>query len=281
MDYPFFVPDWPIRKKVTEKYPDLKIINEQPTSFWFGSGRKTMKNVDKKVRRLLQRSEPYLPILVLYSIPFRDVGQYSKGGERTFKAYRKFVKKFTEGIGDYAPIVIYEPDSIPHLSQFHHKDKFQRIDLMSYAVDYITNNSNALLYLDAGHPNWHKPKIISKHLKSVGVSKCRGFSINISNYYSTDYCMTYGKRISRLISNKPFVIDTSRNGNGGLDEEWCNPPGRRIGEFPTTNTKDKLCDAFLWVKPPGESDGRKYKGKIAGRFDHIKALELINNKKNA
>ena len=29
MDYPFFVPDWPIRKKVTEKYPDLKIINEQ------------------------------------------------------------------------------------------------------------------------------------------------------------------------------------------------------------------------------------------------------------
>ena len=48
-----------------------------------------------------------------------------------------------------------------------------------------------------------------------------------------------------------------------------------------TNTKDKLCDAFLWVKPPGESDGRKYKGKIAGRFDHIKALELINNKKNA
>ena len=146
MDYPFFVPDWPIRKKVTEKYPDLKIINEQPTSFWFGSGRKTMKNVDKKVRRLLQRinfkAEPYLPkiiskhqksVLVLYSIPFRDIGQYSKGGERTFKAYRKFVKKFTEGIGDYAPIVIYEPDSIPHLSQFHHKDKFQRIDLMSYS----------------------------------------------------------------------------------------------------------------------------------------------------
>ena len=93
--------------------------------------------------------------------------------------------------------------------------------------------------------------------------------------------MTYGKRISRLIGNKPFVIDTSRNGNGGLDEEWCNPPGRRIGAFPTTHTKDKLCDAFLWVKPPGESDGRKYKGKIAVRFDHIKALELINNKKNA
>ena len=86
---------------------------------------------------------PIFAVLVLYSIPFRDIGQYSKGGERTFKI-QKVRKKFTEGIGDYCPIVIYEPDSIPHLSQFHHKDKFQRIDLMSYIMDYITNNSNIL-----------------------------------------------------------------------------------------------------------------------------------------
>ena len=55
MDYPFFVPDWPIRKKVTEKYPDLKIIKEQPTSLWFGSGRKTMKNVDADKTMVLWR----------------------------------------------------------------------------------------------------------------------------------------------------------------------------------------------------------------------------------
>ena len=45
-------------EKKLQRNIDLKIINEQPTSFWFGSGRKTMKNVDKKVRRLLQRANP-------------------------------------------------------------------------------------------------------------------------------------------------------------------------------------------------------------------------------
>ena len=54
--------------------------------------------------------------------------------------------------------------------------------------------------------------------------------------------MTYGKRISRLISNKPFVIDTS-NGNGGLDEEWCNPLVEESENF-QQQTQKINCDAF-------------------------------------
>ena len=57
MDYPFlFYRFAQLEKKLQRNIPTLKIINEQPTSFWFGSGRKTMKNVDKKVRRLLQKA---------------------------------------------------------------------------------------------------------------------------------------------------------------------------------------------------------------------------------
>ncbi len=33
------------------------------------------------------------------------------------------------------------------------------------------------------------------------------------------------------------------------------PPGRALGETPTTKTADPLVDAYLWVKRPGESDG--------------------------
>ena len=91
--------------------------------------------------------------------------------------------------------------------------------------------------------------------------------------------MTYGKRISRLISNKPFVIDTSRNGNGGLDEEWCNPLVEESENFQQQTQKINYVMLFMG-KTTGESDGRKYKGKITGRFDHIKSIELINNKKN-
>jgi endoglucanase len=73
-----------------------------------------------------------------------------------------------------------------------------------------------------------------------------------------------------------FVIDTGRNGQGPLDAavyaappynqptsmiaglaggSWCNPPGAGVGMRPTTNTGAELGDAYLWIKPPGESDG--------------------------
>lgn len=66
-----------------------------------------------------------------------------------------------------------------------------------------------------------------------------------------------------------FVMDTSRNGQGPWTppsgkysdpEVWCNPPGRGLGDRPTTNTGYDLLDAKLWIKIPGESDGRCYRG---------------------
>jgi endoglucanase len=66
-----------------------------------------------------------------------------------------------------------------------------------------------------------------------------------------------------------FVIDTSRNGQGPWSapagkysdpEVWCNPPGRGLGDRPTTHTGSALIDAKLWIKVPGESDGRCLRG---------------------
>lgn len=55
-------------------------------------------------------------------------------------------------------------------------------------------------------------------------------------------------------------MDTSRNGvtdkcirtNGS---NWCNVNGAGFGVQPTSETNDDLTDAFVWVKPGGESDG--------------------------
>lgn len=96
---------------------------------------------------------------------------------------------------------------------------------------------------------------------------------------------------------KHFVTDTSRNGRGPwtprhgehLDpQSWCNPPGRGLGARPTTRTGDPLQDAALWVKNPGESDGRCLRGTDgpqdpargtvspdAGRWFPEQALELV------
>lgn len=78
-----------------------------------------------------------------------------------------------------------------------------------------------------------------------------------------------------------FVIDTSRNGVGPWDppdgvypdpEAWCNPPGRGLGERPTTTTGVPLVDAYLWIKVPGESDGKCYRG-TGGPLDPARGIE--------
>ncbi|MFG2333395.1 glycoside hydrolase family 6 protein [Streptomyces sp. NPDC048604] len=68
---------------------------------------------------------------------------------------------------------------------------------------------------------------------------------------------------------KHFVTDSSRNGRGPWTppagayadpQDWCNPPGRGAGARPTADTGDPLHDARLWIKTPGESDGRCLRG---------------------
>jgi cellulose 1,4-beta-cellobiosidase len=54
------------------------------------------------------------------------------------------------------------------------------------------------------------------------------------------------------------IVDTGRNAVQGLREEWgnwCNVDGAGFGTRPTADTGLELADAFVWVKPGGESDG--------------------------
>ncbi|MDW4572047.1 glycoside hydrolase family 6 protein [Microbacterium sp. M3] len=78
-----------------------------------------------------------------------------------------------------------------------------------------------------------------------------------------------------------FVIDTSRNGLGPWQypvgvypahEDWCNPPDRGLGLRPDTTTGVALVDAYLWIKVPGESDGKCYRG-TTGPLDPERGME--------
>jgi endoglucanase len=79
---------------------------------------------------------------------------------------------------------------------------------------------------------------------------------------------------------KHFVIDTSRNGRGPWTppaakyadpQAWCNPPGRGLGERPSTQTMHALLDAKLWIKVPGESDGECFRG-AQGPLDPVRGM---------
>jgi endoglucanase len=116
-------------------------------------------------------------------------------------------------------------------------------------------------------------------LRGAGIELATGFALNVSNFEPTQNLINFGKDVSGQVGNKPFVIDTSRNGRGPGAGNFCNPAGTGLGEPPTTNTGDPLVHAFLWVKRPGESDGAcgECAGVPAGQFCTNYAVELARN----
>lgn len=279
MDYPFWVNDFDRIKNYKEKYPLASKIFEYPQSFWYGDNpKKPKKHMEKSIRRLLNRAHPQLPIFVIYNIPNRDVGQYSKGGAKTREGYIDFIHRFAKGIGEDSPIIIYEPDALPHSTLFSEEDQEWRLDLMKESLEILTENCNGIIYVDVGHSAWLSPEVVSDLLDRVSNPKVRGYSVNSCNYRETKECLKWGRKICKLRPNDFFVVDTSRNGNGPINNEWCNPHDRALGEFPSTNTSFQKCDAYLWIKIPGESDGKCNGGPKAGKFWPTSAEKLVINK---
>lgn len=76
--------------------------------------------------------------------------------------------------------------------------------------------------------------------------------------------------------NPRFVIDTARAGGSTVPRKdcanWCNVRHARVGPRPTGRTGMQNVDAFLWIKPPTESDGCTKvlpNGRTCSRFDHV------------
>jgi endoglucanase len=117
---------------------------------------------------------------------------------------------------------------------------------------------------------------MASRLTDAGVANVRGIAVNVSNYYTTVESVTYAQAIRTALGGGiGYVVDTSRNGNGGTGE-WCNPPGRKLGAAPKVAVDG--ADALLWIKVPGDSDGPCGigGGVPAGQFSPDLAMALIN-----
>jgi len=273
-EYPFWINDFDRVKNYKDKWPLSTKIFEYPVSFWYLD---VGPQVEGSIKRLLKRAETKLPILVVYNIPNRDVGQYSKGGAGSRERYFEYIKTIAKGIGDKSPIVIYEPDALPHSTLLSKEEQDFRLEIMRKGLEILTEWCNGIVYIDVGHSAWLKPKQVVELLNKIDNPKVKGFSVNVCNYRSTKECINWSNRILKYKKDYTYIIDTSRNGNGPKANEWCNPDGRAIGHTPTTNTGIPNCDAFLWIKIPGESDGKCNKGPKAGKFWPEMAEVLIKN----
>lgn len=237
---------------------DAAIMHElanQPLVSWYGDWNNNVQNdVNTYVSKAQQAQA--MPVLVAYNIPERDCGSYSAGGAANASAYATWIAQFAAGIGQRDALVILEPDALAGMDCLSHADQQTRLDMLQNAVKTLKSQTNASVYIDAGNPNWQTPQTMAARLKVADITDADGFSLNVSNFVSTQDNISYGTTLSGLVGNAHFVIDTSRNGNGAApDNAWCNPSGRSVGQTPTRNTGNAIVDAYLWVKAPGGSDG--------------------------
>jgi endoglucanase len=238
------------------------------------SGATFRREVAVRSRKIVRAGA--LPVFVLYNIPRRDCGAYSAGGAKSGAAYKRWISDFAASVGKRKLAVVIEPDALAGLDCLGQAARSLRYSLIREAVKRIARNPRAAIYLDAGNSAWQPPSVMAKRLRKAGMARARGFALNVSNFQTTEASIAYGNRLARLLGNKHYVIDTSRNGLGPWDGEeyWCNPPGRALGRRPTSETASSFADAYLWIKLPGESDGSCKGGPSSGTWWPEYALGL-------
>jgi endoglucanase len=260
---------------------DIAKIASQPVAEWFGDWSYGHGGTEGDVNWWVGEATAAgtLPVLVAYDLPWRDCSGESGGGAASPTAYRQFINEMAAGIGDRKAVVIVEPDALAELTCLSAERQGAYYELLTYAVQHLTTAATVSVYLDAGNSGWQPAATMAARLRKADVAGARGFSLNISNFYTSAAEEAYGAEIDRgLPSAMHFIIDTSRNGQGPASgDAWCNPSGRGLGTAPTAQTGNPLLDAYFWVKQPGASDGTCNGGPSAGTWWPEYALGLAQN----
>lgn len=258
-------------------------IAATPTAVWLGGSANDQAGVEAIETKAA--AEHTTPEFVLYAIPNRDCGGYAAGGLKGAGAYESWIRQVKAGIAERPTIVIVEPDAIG-MSCLDIAGRNERIGMLRYAIETLSEDPNTWVYLHAGSSQL-KPIQVVPTLLRIGLQSARGLAINVSGYGSTAKQVRYGEELLAELARHGvhglhYVIDTSRNGMGRAPaaspdaaHSFCNQRGRGLGQRPTPVTGNPNVDAFLWIKPPGETDGGCFPGDPASGWFQTYALELV------
>jgi cellulase/cellobiase CelA1 len=250
-------------------------IGSKPIARWFGNDANIGGTVSSYVGAASGNSK--LAVLVAYNLPGRDAcGGQSGGGAGSVAGYKTWISSFAAGIGTKPAVVVIEPDALGDFNCMTSTAISDRLGMLTYATQMFQQKApNTYAYLDGGNAGWVAAPTMASRLNSAGIHNVRGFSLNVSNYYTTSQSTSYGNSvISSLGYAAKFVVDTSRNANGS-NGQWCNPAGRRLG---VTSQVGGGAEMLLWVKTPGNSDGNCgiAPNTPAGQFSPDIAIRLID-----
>ena len=254
----------------SNSFPSLKSqidqLKDVPVASWFNG-----PSSDLSVLNACKNKG--IPAIVVYSMPGRDCAdKASAGGETDTSAYAASLQTLVQKVGTQQVIYVIEPDALGLAT--NNKCAANYIDNLKVAVKTLSNNANAKLYVDVAV--WADVSKVVPYLKTLKAEgRLAGIVLNTSNYRKTDdlnqRCNQYAKE-----TGLHCVFDVSRNNNGASADPnaWCNYKGAGIGSKPTDQTGNPNVDYHLWIKVPGESDGKCDKSEMnvdkdAGQFSEV------------
>ena len=257
------------RKGRTQQADLIWKIAREPRSVWVG--RFTRPKFHFKVRRIIDsaKSQGAVPVMAVLRAESTQCGPtYTAGGQAADRRVRKWYRGLARAIGGDRVVIAFEPDSVGTIDCLARSRRDDRIQLLRYGVDVLSQLPNATVYLEGGASDWEPAARTARKLRRIGIAKVRGFMLNVTHYDWTMNNVRHGLELSRRLGGKHFVINTAQNGRGPVHYKaangrriniWCSPKKRGLGPVPTTATAHPLVDAYLWLNRPG------YAQSCAGR----------------
>ncbi len=226
-------------------------------------------------------------------------------GLAEYKSYVDEVAAIVKSYSNVRIAAVIEPDSLPNIVTNQGQRKCTSEVLANYETGVVyaiekLQADHVALYLDIAHSGWlgwpnnrsGAAQVMARVLqKAGGADKIRGFATNVANYSVLQFDssrpspwydqsnpardeLTYVQLLTQDLSavgltNPHFIIDTGRNGSQTARQiwgSWCNVANAAIGKFPQAEPLAGI-DAFVWIKPPGDSDGTS--DSAAPRFDYM------------
>ncbi|KAF9011010.1 cellobiohydrolase-like protein II precursor [Hymenopellis radicata] len=241
--------------------------------------------------------------VVIYDLPGRDCAAKASNGELAVGQLSTYKSQYIDPIvqiikrnPNIAIAALIEPDSLPNLVTNSNLTTCQQSaagyrDGVVYALQQL-NLPNVAMYIDAGHGGWlgwdanlqPGAQELAKAYKNAGSpASVHGIATNVAGWNAwiknpgefentadgqydkcqdeQRYVTIFGAALQTAGMPNHAIVDTGRNAWG----DWCNVNGAGFGVRPTSSTGTSLADAFVWVKPGGESDGTS--NTSATRYD--------------
>lgn len=135
-------------------------------------------------------------------------------------AYREWIDAAAETIGNARALIVLEPDLAINANygrSMKTADPAVRLSLVRYAAERLSRLPRATVYLEAGAPDWLKPRRAARLLINGGIAHTEGFAIGGTHHTSVGADVDYAWKLRNQLAargypNKRVILDTADNG---------------------------------------------------------------------